>query len=148
MFLSVVPVCLFRAHGCLLRRGQGVIWNIMREPIGIFYYDADELQQDLPPNTRPLQALNDRCLSRHASASPRHCTHHHHHHHHLLLQLLPSLLTQGWHHCTQLIARIHRPVQIVANLHPEGAAAEPTTAEAHAVAVSQLREVKLEVRYK
>jgi len=38
------------------------VWNVIREPLEIFYYDADEIQQDLAPNNRPQQALNDRVV--------------------------------------------------------------------------------------
>ncbi len=31
------------------------MWNVIREPLEIFYYDADEIQQDLAPNNRPQQ---------------------------------------------------------------------------------------------
>jgi len=32
-----------------------VVWNVIREPLEIFYYDADEIKQDLAPNNRPQQ---------------------------------------------------------------------------------------------
>lgn len=54
----------FRFNGSLTEPPctEGVIWNIVREPLSIFYYDADEIQQDLAPNNRPLQPSNDRTV--------------------------------------------------------------------------------------
>ena len=39
-----------------------MLWNILRDPIPIFYYDADEISQDLAPNNRPIQPLSDRVV--------------------------------------------------------------------------------------
>ena len=36
--------------------------QVIREPLDIFFYDADEIQQDLAPNNRPLQPLGNRIV--------------------------------------------------------------------------------------
>eukprot|EP00960_Hanusia_phi_P044408 756625-Hanusia_phi.AAC.1 len=54
----------FRFNGSLTQPPctEGVVWNILRDPIPIFYYDADEIAQDLAPNNRPVQPLSDRVV--------------------------------------------------------------------------------------
>lgn len=39
---------------------EDVIWNVITNPLPLQYYDADEIFQDIPANSRPLQPLNGR----------------------------------------------------------------------------------------